>query len=80
MPIIPKTPAEFEKLTQQSFKIEYIKEDGTIVTRRIVPIDLKFAAYMDRKAEPQWLLNAYDMDKHDFRTFALKRIRIWYVG
>lgn len=29
--------------------------------------------------EPQWLLDAFDIDRDAFRTFAMKDIKSWWV-
>jgi predicted DNA-binding transcriptional regulator YafY len=42
-----------------------------IAMRRIWPIKVRFGS-SHYHSEPQWLLDCYDFDKLDFRTYALK--------
>lgn len=49
---------------------------GEVSVRRVVPMQMYFGSTPFHK-EGQWLLPAYDLDKKEWRTFALKDIREW---
>ena len=52
---------------------EYVNHKGVRATRRVVPTRLWFGSSMYYK-DRQWLLSAMDMDKQQFRTFALSKV------
>lgn len=56
--------------------ILYINWRGVESERRIIPQELYFTSNEWHKEE-QWLLKAWDLDKEDYRNFAMKDIRKW---
>lgn len=58
--------------------IGYINYRGKASCRRILPRTIRFAA-SEWHPEPQWLLDAYDLDKQAERSFALNNVMAWNV-
>ena len=56
--------------------IDYTNYRGERAERRISPIMIYFRA-TEHHPEPQWLLDAHDLDKDAGRTFAMKDIHAW---
>lgn len=57
----------------QQTQFEYINYKGIKSTRNVIPMSLYFGSN-EFHPENQWLMVAYDLDKHCERTFALKDI------
>lgn len=57
----------------QQTQFEYINYKGIKSTRSVIPMSLYFGS-TEFHPENQWLMVAYDLDKHCERTFALKDI------
>lgn len=57
----------------QQTVFEYINHKGIKSARDVIPMSLYFGS-TDFHPENQWLIVAYDLDKHRERTFALKYI------
>lgn len=51
----------------------YKNHRGERALRTVIPMTLRWGR-TEYYPEDQWLLDAYDMDKNDFRTFALSNI------
>jgi predicted DNA-binding transcriptional regulator YafY len=56
--------------------IRYTNHRGETADRRIIPQSLRFAA-TEWHPEPQWLLDALDVDKGLQRSFAMQDIHSW---
>lgn len=56
--------------------IDYTNWKGTRRVRTIQPINLFFGCDEWHK-EPQWLLEALDIESNEHRTFAIKDIHSW---
>lgn len=54
-------------------EIVYTNWKGEVGTRRIIPFTLFFGSN-EWHPDPQWLIEALDLDKMAMRTFALKGI------
>jgi len=48
----------------------YRNHRGAVERRRVIPVDARFGS-TEWRPEPQWLLDAYDVDRRAYRTFAL---------
>ena len=57
-------------------KIKYTNYRGETSDRRINPISIWFGA-TDYHTEKQWLLKAFDIDKKEYRDFAMCDIHMW---
>lgn len=57
----------------QQTQFEYINYKGIKSVRNVIPMSLYFGS-TEFHSENQWLMIAYDLDKHCERTFALKDI------
>lgn len=57
--------------------IDYTNWKGERRTRRIQPISIGFGNARPWYVENQWLLTAYDVEKREFRFFAMERIHSW---
>lgn len=62
----------------QAVTILYTNHRGETTLRRISPYEIRWCA-TERHPEAQWVLEAYDYEKDDDRTFAMKDIRAWIV-
>jgi predicted DNA-binding transcriptional regulator YafY len=61
---------------QQVVTIRYTNYRGETADRRVVPQSIRFAA-TEWHPEPQWLLDALDVDKNAERSFAMRDIQSW---
>jgi predicted DNA-binding transcriptional regulator YafY len=60
----------------RAVRILYTNYRGETSLRRILPERIHFAA-TEWHPEPQWLLDAHDVEKDATRSFAMKDIRAW---
>lgn len=60
----------------QTVRILYTNYRGETDFRRILPQQIHFGS-TEWHPEPQWLLDAVDVEKGAGRSFALKDIRAW---
>lgn len=60
-------------------EILYTNWKGETRLRKIIPINIEFKATEWHKEE-QWILNALDVEKNDYRGFAVKDIKECNVG
>ena len=63
---------------EKAVKILYTNYRGETALRTIVPARLFFGK-TDWHPEPQWLLDAFDVEKAQNRAFAMKDVRAWIV-
>jgi hypothetical protein len=62
---------------EQVIKIVYTNYKGETSIRSLIPEKIYFGSNEWHK-EPQWLIEALDIDKNANRTFAVKDIRAWF--
>lgn len=55
---------------------KYKNYKGEICIRKVRPIEIWFGSTIYHP-ENQWLLKAFDVDKNDYRNFAIKDIQEW---
>lgn len=60
----------------QNVRIDYTNWRGERSTREIVPIRIVWGSNKWHPEE-QWMLEATDVDKYEFRTFALANVHSW---
>ncbi len=60
----------------QAIEILYTNYRGETSRRVIIPAAIRFGA-TEYHPDPQWLLDAYDVDKQAERTFALSDVHKW---
>ena len=63
--------------TEKAVHILYTNYKGDTRIRHILPIGIHFSS-SEWHSEPQWLLDAFDIDKNANRSFALRDIRAWF--
>lgn len=63
---------------ERAVRILYTNYRGETGLRRIVPERIHFGS-TEWHSEPQWLLDALDVEKNAKRSFAMKDIRAWIV-
>lgn len=56
--------------------IRYTDDAGVMSRRRVVPMWVKFTSNR-WYPEPQWLMEAVDLDRGEIRSFAMKNVRSW---
>ena len=66
----PLPPGEMEMVAAAI----YTNHRGETLRRRILPVRLWFGRCEPWHPEPQWLLDALDVDKMENRTFALEKL------
>jgi predicted DNA-binding transcriptional regulator YafY len=59
-----------------AIEILYTNYRGETARRKIVPGTLRFGA-TEYHPQPQWLLDAFDVEKQAERTFAMHDIQEW---
>lgn len=59
-------------------KILYTNYRGETAIREIIPEKIWFGG-TDWHPEPQWLLDAFDLEKQANRSFAMKDIKSWFL-
>jgi predicted DNA-binding transcriptional regulator YafY len=57
-------------------QFNYKNYKGSHNVRTVVPVEIWFGS-TKYHTKDQWLLKAYDLDKMDYRDFALKDIENW---
>lgn len=55
---------------------KYKNYKGEIFVRKVKPVEIWFGSTIYHP-ENQWLLKAFDVDKNDYRNFAIKDIQEW---
>jgi predicted DNA-binding transcriptional regulator YafY len=60
----------------ENVRITYKNWKGKTSDRTVKPLKIYFGL-TEYHPENQWLLHAYDYEKQDFRTFAMKDISSW---
>ena len=63
----------------KTVRILYTNYRDETAMRSIVPDRIHFAS-TEWHTDPQWLLDAFDLERNAMRSFALKDIRAWLVG
>lgn len=56
--------------------IDYTNYRGERGVREVVPLGIRFGA-TEHHPEPQWLMDAYDVQKEAERTFAMNDVHAW---
>jgi len=59
-----------------AIKLEYKNWRGEVGIRTIFPLDIYYGSTEYHKEE-QWLIKVWDLDKNDYRTYALRDIKKW---
>jgi predicted DNA-binding transcriptional regulator YafY len=59
-----------------AIEILYTNYRGETARRKIIPSSLRFGA-TEYHPQPQWLLDAFDLEKQADRTFAVLDIQEW---
>jgi predicted DNA-binding transcriptional regulator YafY len=65
-----------EVFNNQDISILYTNYKGETRVRQIKPVSLYFGS-TEYHQDSQWLLDAFDYEKQDFRQFAMKDIKEW---
>jgi predicted DNA-binding transcriptional regulator YafY len=66
-------------MSGQSVRIRYVNHRGEEAVREIIPREIRFGSTTWHPVE-QWLMEALDVDKARFRTFAMAGIKEWGVA
>ena len=66
-------------MPQLGTKVEicYTNHRGETAMRRVIPARIVFGVAAEWHIDPQWLLEAYDLDRKADRTFAMRDIHFW---
>lgn len=65
--------------THKQVTILYTNYRGETATRLILPEKIWFGS-TEWHPEPQWFLEALDIEKQAVRSFAMRDIQIWITG
>lgn len=68
--------SKFEVMSPQPVEFVYTNYKGSTSKRRVRPTRIWFGT-TEHHAKPQWLLDAYDLDKKASRTFSIADLREW---
>ncbi len=68
-----------ENQDDKIIRILYINWKGSLNWRTIIPETIDFKS-TEWHPEKQWILHALDLDKQEYRDFAMKDIKEWKVG
>lgn len=60
---------------EKAVYVVYENHRGEVGVRHFVPVQLYHGIALPWYPEPQWLLNGFDLDKNEWRTFSMNRIR-----
>lgn len=60
------------KLEDILIKVAYTNWEGKTSLRRILPIENPYRGSTPHHKEEQWLMKVWDVDKRDYRIYALK--------
>ena len=63
---------------EQKVRICYTNHVGETAIREIIPIKIWFGS-TDWHPENGWLIDAFDIEKKEERSFAMKDIKSWFV-
>lgn len=63
-------------MNRADVRIKYTNYKGETSWRVISPVGIRFGPTVWHQ-EPQWLLSAMDLDKNEYREFAVKDIVVW---
>lgn len=75
-------PADVQKIVKDknihdlAIKVLYKNYKGEVAERSILPMEVLFGSN-EYHTSPQWLLKVFDLEKKDYRTYALKDIQRW---
>lgn len=64
--------------TEKAVSVEYTNWKGETGMRKIVPMEITWGATEWHPTE-QWLMRVWDLDRNDFRMYAMKDIKRWDV-
>lgn len=65
-----------KRIEDIAIKVLYKNWKGEVNLRAIIPISIHYGSTEFHK-EDQWLMKVWDVDKKDYRTYALKDIQEW---
>jgi predicted DNA-binding transcriptional regulator YafY len=65
--------------TARAVRIRYTNHRGETFDRRVVPVAIRWGSDLWHPT-PQWLMDAFDLDKRESRTFALRDVGRWQPG
>lgn len=67
---------EFEVDLDRLVELDYTNHRGERAVRRVQPLGLRFES-TEWHPEPQWVLQAFDLDRRAERSFALQDVHSW---
>jgi len=65
-----------KELERVMVKVEYKNWKGETGIRFIIPLNI-FYGHTEYHKEEQWLMKVWDLDKKDYRTYALRDVLKW---
>ncbi len=65
-----------KKISDVAIKLIYKNWRGEVAERTIIPLSI-FLGKTEFHKEEQWLMRVYDLDKKDYRDYALKDVQDW---
>ena len=65
-----------KELERVMVKVEYKNWKGETGIRSIIPLNI-FYGNTEYHKEEQWLMKVWDLDKKDYRTYALRDVLKW---
>lgn len=71
-----KTDIKIKK--EEIVKLRYKNWKGEVKVRTVWPMRIWYGSTEYHK-DPQWLMKVYDMDKEDYRDYALRDVEEWGI-
>ena len=65
-----------KRVEDVAIDVLYKNWQGQVGNRKIIPLSTSYGKTEYHKSE-QWLLRVWDVDKNDYRTYALRDIQKW---
>ncbi len=67
-----------ETALKNAIKVKYTNYRGETAIRTIIPGECRWGTSEYHKEE-QWLMRVFDVDRNDYREYALQDIEEWFV-
>lgn len=65
-----------KEISDIAVKVRYKNWKGEVAIRNIIPLEV-FYGSTEYHREEQWFMRVWDLDKENFRNYALKDVQEW---
>jgi len=74
LPIDVQIALDDQTLEERAIKVTYKNWQGKVTDRTILPMGEAYLGSTKHHPKEQWLLGVWDVEKSDYRTYAIKDI------